>query len=67
MRTFLEKLIRQFETVTHPAAAAAFKPGATQRKRKQGGYIQLAELSPECYNVRGLSKKAGDVRRTPAP
>jgi hypothetical protein len=67
MKTLFEKFISYFETVAHPAADNRFKPAATQRKRKSGTYLQLASLSPECYNVRGVTKKASDVRRTPAP
>ncbi len=67
MKTFLEKLIVQFETVAHPAAGTWFKAGVQQRKRKSTTNTSIATLSPECHNVRGLSKKAGNVRCTPAP
>jgi len=67
MKTFFEKLFLQFETVAHPADGSWIKTNGTLRKRKTSNQVPLAMLSPECYNVRGLSKKAGDVRRTPAP
>lgn len=67
MKSFIEKLLAQFEAVGHPASTNWFKAKNTQSKRKNSKQIPFATLSPECYNIRGLSKKAGDVRRTPAP
>lgn len=67
MKTFFEKLIVHFEVIAHPAAGAWLKIGGQQRKRKATTNTSIATLSPECYNVRGLSKKAGNVRCTPAP
>ncbi len=67
MKTFIEKLFLQFEMALQPAAANTFKVNVTQRKRKAGQRIPLTMLSPECFNVRGTSKKVADLRRTPAP
>ena len=66
MKTLFEKLIIQFETIAHPAGGW-FKTTGTQRKRKTGNLVPLSTLSPECYNIRGLAKKSGGTRRTPAP
>lgn len=65
MKTFFEKLMIQFGMIGHPASG--FNTNSTSRKRKINKSIQYAPLSPECYNVRGLSKKAGNVRQMPAP
>ena len=67
MKNLLEKLFAQFEAVAHPASGNWFKVKNIQSKRKSSKQIPFTTLSPECYNIRGLSKKAGDVRRTPAP
>ncbi len=67
MKTLIEKLFAQFEMAAQPAGGILSKVKNIQSKRKSSKQIPMATLSPECYNLRGLSKKAGDVRRTPAP
>jgi hypothetical protein len=67
MKTLFEKLLIQLDTLTHPAEGGWSGVNTTQKKKKNGRSLPLASLSPECYNVRGSSKKAGDMRRTPAP
>jgi hypothetical protein len=67
MKTLFERLLIQLDTITHPADGGWSKVGSAQKKKKNGMSLPLASLSPDCYNVRGSSKKAGDMRRTPAP
>lgn len=67
MKTLIEKLFAHFDMAAQPAGGILFKVKNIQTKRKSSKQIPLTTLSPECYNIRGLSKKAGDIRRTPAP
>ena len=67
MKTFFERLLIQFEFISHPAAGW-FSKSAETRKRKSSKELPLNTLSPECYNVRGASsKKQNFNRHTPAP
>jgi hypothetical protein len=67
MKTFFEKLLIQFESISHPAGGWFFKSAETQ-KRKCNKKLSNTVHSPECYNVRGLSlKKQNSNRHTPAP
>jgi len=67
MKTFFEKLLIQFESLSHPAGGWFFKSTETQ-KRKSSKAIPHTGYSPECYNVRGAtSKKHNSNRHTPAP
>jgi len=67
MKTFIEKLFLQFESAMPPMVSNPLKVSVAQRKRKAGQRIPPNMLSPECFNVRGTSKKVADLRRTPAP
>jgi predicted cupin superfamily sugar epimerase len=65
MKTFFEKLLIQFEFISHPAGGWFSK---STRKRKSSKELSHTVLSPECYNVRGVSsKKQNFNRHTPAP
>ena len=67
MKTFFEKLLIQFEFISHPAGGWFFKSTETG-KRKTSKKLPHIVLSPECYNVRGVSsKKQNSNRHTPAP
>ncbi len=67
MKTFFEKLLIQFEFISHPAGGWFFKSTET-RKRKSNNEFGRTGFSPEAYNVRGASsKKQNFNRHTPAP
>lgn len=66
MKTLFEKLLLQLTVIAHPAGSL-LRTSGSQPKRIGSKYAPEVSLSPECYNLRGRSNKAGDVRRTPAP
>ncbi len=66
MKTLFERLNDQFERVAHPAGGW-FKASEAQRKRKARKSKAATTPSPDCFNVRGGSKKGMHLRRTPAP
>ncbi|HVE61471.1 MAG TPA: hypothetical protein VNA26_06615 [Chitinophagaceae bacterium] len=67
MKTFFEKLLIQFEFISHPASGW-FSKNTETRKTKTTKGLSHTVLSPECYNVRGASsKKQNFDRHTPAP
>lgn len=67
MKSFIENLFIRFESATQSTGDHFLKTSGISRKRKANRHLSFATLSPECYNLRGVSKKAGDQRRTPAP
>jgi hypothetical protein len=67
MKTFFEKLLIQFEFISHPAGGW-FSKSTETRKRKSNKEYPHTGFSPESYNVRGAtSKKQNSNRYTPAP
>lgn len=66
MKTFIDSLIVQIATITHPAGGW-FKMTATGKKRGNENMTPAVMLSPDCFAVRGGSSKKTSTRRTPAP
>ena len=67
MKTFIERLCVQFESIAHPAGGW-FKASEAQKKRKARKSSSTVTPSPDCFNVRGGGAKKGmHLRRTPAP
>lgn len=64
MNNYLRCLFTYFENVLHPASG--WSNESEKRKRKTLRSAQILP-SPECFNVRGASKKNDKVRRSPAP
>jgi hypothetical protein len=64
MNTYLRCIFAYFENVLHPAAG--WSTESEKRKRKSDKADHFLP-SPECFNVRGISKKNDKVRRNPAP
>lgn len=66
MKTFFEKLLTQFESLSHPAGGWFFK--STDTRKRKSSKESSHGFSPECYNVRGASSKKNNYsRNTPAP
>jgi hypothetical protein len=65
MNTYLRGLLIYFETVLHPANGWSDNKGEKKRKGLKPG--AATQPSPDCFNVRGVSKKQDKTRRNPAP
>jgi hypothetical protein len=65
MNTCIKSLMTYFEMVLHPAAGWADEKQT--RKRKSQKSTPSLKHSPECFNMRGISKSQEKMRRNPAP
>lgn len=64
MNHYLRCLFTYFENVLHPAAGWSAEKEKRKRRTEKTTHILP---SPECFNVRGASKKNDKVRCNPAP
>ena len=64
MNSYIRGIFIYFENVLHPAGG--WNSEAEKRKRKVEKSVHFLP-SPECFNVRGVSKKNDSSRRNPAP
>ncbi len=64
MNSYIRGIVIYFENVLHPAAG--WNSDTEKRKRKAQKPNHFLP-SPECFNVRGVSKKNDAYRRNPAP
>jgi hypothetical protein len=60
----LRNLFVYFENVLHPASGWSDNSMKRKRVSKKDNSLQS---SPECFNLRGTSKKQDKIRRSPAP
>jgi hypothetical protein len=67
MVRYFRSLFDLFENVLHPASGWA--DSNTEKRKKKAARLTAGALtvSPECYNIRGASKKQDKLRRNPAP
>ena len=67
MNRCLRNLFDYFEEVLHPASGWSANNTEKRKRKSQKSYEAALQPSPECFNVRGASKKTDKLRRNPAP